>query len=283
MKTSLSSRKSLDFSSRPLVMGIINCTSDSFYSLSQANTLELALEKARAMIQEGADILDLGGESSRPGAEYVSADEEISRVLPVLKAIRNESDIPISIDTRKFVVAKTCAEYGIDIVNDISALEDAPEIASLAREEALYLVLMHKKGIPLTMQEEPYYTDVIQEVRTYLHERASFALKHGVKPEQLILDPGIGFGKRLEDNIDLIAHLEDICSIGYPVLMGLSRKRFIGAITGRETEDRLAGTISAHLFSLLHGASILRAHDVKEAVDTVKMYTAFKNRMAIIK
>ncbi|MBB6480808.1 dihydropteroate synthase [Spirochaeta isovalerica] len=258
----------------PLVMGIINCTPDSFYEGSRKQVVEDALAAARMMIREGAHILDIGGESSRPGSAYVSAEEELRRVVPVIKAIRSESDILISIDTRKAVVARAAVTAGADIVNDISALADDPELGAFAAEQKLPVILMHMKGTPETMQNDPFYEDAVAAVKKSLSEAVERALSAGIDRENIILDPGIGFGKRPEDNLDLIKGIQELKKSGFPLLIGLSRKRFIGHITGRDAADRMAGTLSANLFSAMEGADILRVHDVPETVDALKMLKA---------
>jgi len=260
---------------KPLVMGIINCTPDSFYEGSRSNAVEEALETARQMVADGAQILDIGGESSRPGSSYVSADEEIGRVIPVIKAIRTEMSVPISIDTRKKDVASAAVEAGADILNDISALRDDKELAFFAAENNMPVILMHMKGTPENMQEDPFYDDVVSSVKSELLSAVEYALSKGIKKENIVLDPGIGFGKRQHDNIDLLKGMEELKKTAYPILIGLSRKRFIGNITGRETEDRLAGTIAANAYAMMQGADILRVHDVRETMDMVRVMREF--------
>lgn len=268
----------LDLALAPLVMGIVNRTPDSFFEGSRAGSSAQALERALAMEEAGAAIVDLGGESTRPGAEYVSEDEEIERVLPVVEAIRARSDIPISVDTRKARVARLALEAGADIINDISALEDDEGMAALAARSGAALALMHKRGEPRTMQEAPSYSDVVAEVRGYLLARADYALAAGVARESIVLDPGFGFGKRYEDNLDLLFHLAEIADAGYPVLVGLSRKSFLGTATGKGIGERLAATTAAQTAAMLSGASIVRAHDIAEALDAAKLVRALKAR-----
>lgn len=258
----------------PLVMGIINCTPDSFYEGSRRGVVREALEAALQMKEDGAAILDIGGESSRPGSSYVSAEEELERVVPVIEAIRKETDLPISIDTRKKAVAQAAIEAGADILNDISALGDDPESGPYAASANIPVILMHMKGNPETMQKDPFYDDVMVSVTKALEEAAEKAFSYGIKKENIILDPGIGFGKRFQDNIDLLKGIKELRAIGYPLLIGLSRKRFIGEITGREADDRLWGTIAANLYSAGMGAEILRVHDVRETVDALKVMKA---------
>jgi dihydropteroate synthase len=259
-------------------MAIVNCTPDSFVPGSRAATTSEALERALAAEAAGAAIVDLGGESSRPGSAYVGTEEELDRIVPVVEALRRRSSIPISVDTRKAAVASAALSAGADIVNDISALEDDPEMGPLCAGTGAAVVLMHKKGTPDTMQDAPFYRDVVAEVRDYLAEAARRAEVWGISRDRIVLDPGIGFGKRPEDNLDLIAGLAEIVGAGYPVLVGLSRKAFIGAVTGRAVEGRLAGTLAANAAAVAGGASILRVHDVAETADAVRILTAINAR-----
>lgn len=252
------------------VMGIVNATPDSFFDKSRGGA-----ERALRLIDDGADLLDIGGESTRPGSEYVSAEEEIRRVVPIIDEIRKHSDIPISIDTRKFDVMKAAFEAGADILNDISALEDDEMLASFCAKENLPVILMHKRGIPSNMQKNTNYGKVVfDEVNSYLEKRAEFALASGIKPDKIWLDPGIGFGKDVKGNFELIRRCGELGSGKYPVLMALSRKSCIGAVTGREVQERLSGTLTADVLSVLHGASMVRVHDVKETVDSLKIISA---------
>lgn len=248
------------------VMGIVNVTPDSFWEKSRGGA-----EDALRLIDEGADILDVGGESSRPGSEYVSGEEELRRILPVIEAVRRKSDIPISVDTRKAAVMKAAFEAGADILNDISALEDDSALAPFAASVSIPVILMHKRGIPLTMQNDTEYADVFSEVSDYLEERAHFAVGSGIAPEKIIVDPGIGFGKNLEANAALIRRCGQLCNKKYTVLMALSRKTCVGQMTGRDVSERLAGTLAADLISVMNGADIVRVHDVKETVDTLSV------------
>ncbi|MGN0730077.1 dihydropteroate synthase [Treponema sp.] len=263
--------RNLDLASRKIttdfpafIMGIVNCTPDSFFSGSRGGA-----ERAFQLIDEGADILDLGGESTRPGSEYVDAEEEIRRVIPVIEEIRRRSDIPISVDTRKMSVMKAAFDSGADILNDVSALEDDPDMAFFAAEKEIPVILMHKRGIPSTMQASTEYEDVFREVNSYLESRAGFALSRGIKKNKIIVDPGIGFGKSLEGNLRLISGCGSLCGGKFPVLMALSRKSCIGQLTGRDVQDRLCGTLAADLFAVLKGAFMLRVHDVAPCKDTL--------------
>ena len=262
---------------KPLVMGIINCTPDSFYSDSRKTVLTEALDTAFRMIDDGADIIDIGGESTRPGSEYVDAEEEIKRLLPFLKEFRNKTDFPVSIDTRKSETAEITLSNGADIINDISALSEDPELVSVIQKHNADIILMHKQGLPSDMQNNPEYKDAVTEIKKYLEKRAAFAVGYGIKKEQITLDPGIGFGKRLEDNLEIIKNIETFKKSGYPVLIGHSRKSFLELITGRNTEERLASSLAAGLMSAAYGADILRVHDVKETVDTLKVFSSVRD------
>ncbi|MDR0556942.1 MAG: dihydropteroate synthase [Treponema sp.] len=256
---------------RVLVMAIVNCNNDSFFPQSRAADADTAVEKALLAVKDGADIIDIGGESTRPGAAYIDEEEEGRRVLPVIRGVRRQSTVPISVDTRKAAIADAALEAGANIINDISALEDDPNMGKVCAAHGAKVALMHKKGAPETMQKEPFYQDVVAEVAAYLQDAAQRALDAGVARENIILDPGIGFGKRLEDNTALIRRLATICALGYPVLAGLSRKTFIGELTGRGVAHRLAGSLAANAAAIIAGADIIRVHDVKESVDMVKV------------
>ena len=257
-------------------MGIINVTPDSFFPASRASAVAQILKRAEAMIAAGADILDIGGESSRPGADYLAADEEIARVLPAVEAIRSVSDIPISIDTRKSSVARRALAAGADMINDISALADDPDLGALAAESGAWLILMHKRGTPKEMQQDPRYDDTLGEIRTELAAAVERARAAGVDDGKIILDPGIGFGKRHRDNLLILGRLPVLRELGFPLLIGHSRKSFLERITGRPVEERLAATVAAGVLAQLGGASILRVHDVAAAVDAVKVTAAVR-------
>ena len=260
---------------KPLIMGIINCTPDSFYHASRKVNLKSALDTAFKMIEEGADIIDIGGESTRPGSEYIETEEEIRRILPFLKEFRKNTDFPVSVDTRKSETASAALENGADIINDISALSDDPVLADIIVIYNADIILMHKKGLPSDMQNNPSYrSDAVKEIKDYLEKRAEYALGQGIEKDRIILDPGLGFGKRLQDNLAIIKNIESFKESGYPVLIGHSRKSFIGILTGREPEDRLEGSLAAGLLSAVNGADILRVHDVKETSDTLKILKA---------
>ena len=260
----------------PLVMGIINCTPDSFFNSSRKTALNDALETAFRMIDEGADIIDIGGESTRPGSEYVEPEEEISRVIPFIREFRKQTDFPVSVDTRKSGVAEQALLNGADIINDISALSDDPDLADVIVRYNAGIVLMHKKGLPSDMQDNPVYEDAVSEIRKYLETRINYALEKGISSDRIIIDPGIGFGKRLQDNIDIIKNIETFRETGYPVLVGHSRKSFLGMLTDREPEERLGASLAAGIISAVNGADILRVHDVKETSDTLEIFRALK-------
>lgn len=253
------------------IMGILNVTPDSFWEGSRAKGVELGVKRALTLIEQGADIIDIGGESTRPGSDYVSEEEELKRVIPVIEGIRKHTDIPISVDTRKSKVMSEAFNAGADICNDISALSDDEQMAALAAKENAAVILMHMKGSPLTMQDKPFYEDAVKEVLSVLLKRAEYAQAQGIKKELIILDPGIGFGKRTCDNYNIIANLKTFTASGYTVLMGLSRKTFVGEITGRPVPERLAGTLAANMYSVMHGAGIVRVHDVAETKDVLSV------------
>jgi dihydropteroate synthase len=251
----------------PLIMGILNVTPDSFSDGGKFSRCDKALEQARRMIAEGVDIIDIGGESTRPGAQAVSVDEQIARVTPVIKAIRAElsESIPISIDTTLSAVAKAAIDAGATIINDISAGVRDTEILSLAAERDVPIILMHIKGLPETMQDAPYYQDVVSEVLDALQERVAAAIAAGVIKQQIAIDPGIGFGKRKQDNLDLLANLDLFVATGYPVLLGTSRKRFMGSLCDvTEPGELVSATAATTALGVQQGVQMFRVHDVKE-------------------
>ena len=271
---SLPRGRSLPLDHGPLVMGVVNVTPDSFYPLSRRRGLSEAVETALAMEAAGAAIVDLGGESTRPGSDYVSEDEELERVVPTIAEIRARSALPISVDTRKAAVARAAFDAGADIINDVSSLRHDPAMAALAAETGTAVILMHMKGAPKTMQDAPAYADCAGEVRDFLAEAASGAMAAGIDRGRILIDPGIGFGKRLEDNLDLLSRLGLVVALGYPVVVGLSRKAFIGAIVGKSVEARLASSLGAACAAWLGGALVLRVHDVGETVDALAAFIA---------
>jgi dihydropteroate synthase len=247
-------------------MGIVNVTPDSFSDGGRFLELGDAVELAKRLVSEGADLLDIGGESTRPGSDPVTVEEEIRRVVPVIQAIREAGiGTPISVDTRKLSVAERAVEAGAEIINDVSALRDEPEIADFAAERGLGVVLMHMLGTPRNMQADPRYDDVIAEIGEFFRERMAFAVERGINPEMIVLDPGIGFGKTVEHNLRILRDLDAWLSLGRPILVGPSRKRFIGAILNADVDGRLYGTIGACVAALMSGARIFRVHDVAQA------------------
>jgi dihydropteroate synthase len=252
---------------KPLIMGILNVTPDSFSDGGQYSDIDAAVRQVRRMLDEGADIIDIGGESTRPGAEPVAADEQIRRVAPVVEAIRRQvsADIPISIDTTLSAVAKAALAAGADIINDISAGRDDEAILALAAETDAPIILMHSQGTPKTMQDNPCYDDVVQEVLAALHRQIDAALKAGIKKKRIAIDPGIGFGKRKQDNIDLLAHLDAFAATGYPVLLGTSRKRFMGTICDvSEPSELVTATAVTTALGIMAGVQMFRVHDIRE-------------------
>jgi dihydropteroate synthase len=254
----------------PLVMGIVNVTPDSFSDGGECADPAAAIARARQLFAEGAALVDVGGESTRPGSAYVSEEEELGRVMPVVEAVAGE--MPVSVDTRKAGVARRAAEAGAAMVNDVSAGRDEPAIAEVCGEFDLPYVVMHMLGTPGDMQQDPRYDDVVAEVADFLAERAAWAKARGVR--QVIVDPGIGFGKTLEHNLALINNIPALADLGYPVMVGHSRKSFIGKLTGAEVEDRLGGSVAAALVAARRGAHILRVHDVAATAQALAVAAA---------
>jgi dihydropteroate synthase len=257
----------------PLVMGILNVTPDSFSDPGRFFAGNAALQQAREMVAAGADIIDVGGESTRPGAGRLSVEEELDRVLPTIEKIKEELGVLISIDTTKAEVARLAVEEGgADLVNDISALQFSEHMAATVAELNVPVILMHIKGTPENMQRDPFYIDVVGEIIDYFQQRIDFALSHDIKKEKIILDPGIGFGKRLEDNIAIIKNLKKFSVFDLPILIGISRKSFLGQLSGETIpEKRLAETITANILAVINGAAIIRVHDVAQAVKAMKI------------
>ncbi len=258
------------------VMGILNVTPDSFSDGGRFNKQQAIDFQIEKMIRDGADIIDVGGESSRPFSEPVSPEKEASRVLPVIKAIRRQSSIPISIDTTKASIARQAIEEGADIINDISALRFDPYMADLVRDTSSPVVIMHMQGTPGNMQQDPRYDDVVGEISDFLQERIEWAISKGINKDKITVDPGIGFGKTKEHNLTILKHLDRFKSLGCPVLLGHSRKAFIGSILEREVEDRDTGTAIVSALSCQKNIDIIRAHDVDKTVQAIKMATAIQ-------
>ena len=258
---------------RTYIMGVLNVTPDSFSDGGRFLNPDDAVKRALEMQAEGADIIDIGGESSRPGAEPVSVEEELRRVVPVLEEVCDKLDIPVSIDTYKSEVAEKAIELGADMVNDISALRFDPNMVKVVADYDVPVVLMHMKGTPRDMQLNPSYDDVMHEIVSFLHDRKQFAVSHGVDEHKIILDPGIGFGKRtgkgIEDNCEILRRLKELKVLGNPVLVGASRKTFIGNVCGEGEQlpvnERLEGSLAAIAVAVMNGVDVVRVHDVKES------------------
>jgi dihydropteroate synthase len=266
-------RLSLD---RPLVMGVLNITPDSFADGGVFLDLSDATDRVRQMLGEGADIVDIGGESTRPGAAPTPEASELERVIPLLQNIRLACDargVPISVDTRKPVVMRAAIAAGASMINDINALRAAGAIEALSEGSAA-VCLMHMQGEPATMQQSATYDDVVADVAAFLAERASACVAAGIDRQRIVLDPGFGFGKTVEHNLTLLRRLSEIAALGYPLLAGLSRKSTIGMLTGRGVDDRMAGSVAAALAAVARGAAIVRVHDVRETADALKVWRA---------
>jgi dihydropteroate synthase len=260
---------------RTLVMGVLNRTPDSFYDGGRYSIAETALQHARQLISEGADILDIGGESTRPGSDPVSVQEELRRVIPVIEAISSESDIAVSIDTFKSEVARQALQAGAHIVNDISGMRFDTQMPAVVAGAGAGVVLMHMQGSPKTMQQNPHYEDVVSEVKQSLSDCAQNALRAGIHADCIWLDPGIGFGKTVEHNLQLLCSLSEFRLLGYPLLIGTSRKSFIGKLLGDlPPNERLEGTLATLALAVREGANIVRVHDVQAAVRAVRVTDA---------
>ena len=266
--------RALDMSSCH-VMGILNVTPDSFSDGGRFNTVEVAVARAREMVADGAAFIDVGGESTRPGATPVSVEEELARVCPVVEAIARDLDVVISVDTSSPEVMAEVVKLGAGMINDVRALQrdGAPEVAASA---GVPVCVMHIQGEPDTMQDDPRYRNVRREVSSFLTERMRVIEKAGVRPDNIILDPGFGFGKSPQHNLQLLASLEQLQLLGHPILVGMSRKSMLGHITGRDVSERLPASLAAATISAMKGASIIRVHDVRETVDAVRVVTAME-------
>lgn len=264
-------KRILDLSSRTYLMGVLNVTPDSFCDGGRFSDPKKAITQALLMAEQGADIIDVGGESSRPGADPVSAEEELARILPVIQELVKEIDLPLSIDTCKSQVARGALEAGAAMINDISALRFDPEMKRVAKDYDVPVVLMHIKGTPKNMQENPLYGNVIKEISDYLAQSLEMAREAGIDEDKLVVDPGIGFGKKAEHNLEIVKNLKALAHLGKPILIGLSRKSFIGKVLDLPLEERLEGSLAALAVAIVNGANILRVHDVKESKRVARM------------
>lgn len=255
----------------PLVMGILNVTPDSFSDGGKYNNSQKAIDRASKMEDEGADIIDIGGESTRPGAEQVDIEEELNRVIPVIEGVRQNSNIIISIDTYKSVVADKAISAGANIINDVSGLRFDNNMAHIASEAKVPVIVMHMLGNPQNMQNDPFYSNLMEELITFFKERVEVLISNGINTKNIILDPGIGFGKTVEHNFTIIRELNRIVDLGFPVLIGPSRKSFIGNTLNLPPEDRIEGTAAAVTAAIMNGSRIVRVHDVKEMLRVVKV------------
>lgn len=271
----------LTISHRPLVMGVVNVTPDSFSDGDRYFDANAAIAQALQLVQQGADLLDIGGESTRPGSQPVPLDEELRRVVPVIEGLARQVSVRLSIDTSKAEVARQCLERGAHIINDVTALTGDPGMADVARQFGCGVVLMHMQGTPATMQIDPRYGDVVAEVCRYLEERIQTLVGQGLARECLAIDPGIGFGKRHQHNLELIAHLEKFQSLGRPLCLGVSRKGTIDKILNRPVEERLIGSLAIACYAAAKGAvQIVRVHDVAETVDAIRVIAALTSALA---
>lgn len=259
---------------RPLIMGVVNVTPDSFSDGGHFLQAQAAVDHARRLIDEGADLLDVGGESTRPGAEPVALDKERRRVLPVIEALAG-AGVPLSVDTQKPELMREAVAAGAALINDVNGFEAPGALEAVAGSDCA-ICIMHRQGDPRTMQQSPQYSDVVAEVDAWLRQRAAAAAQAGIVHERIALDPGFGFGKTLEHNLALLRDLKVIASAGYPVLAGLSRKSMIGALTGRPVGERMAGSIASALLAAQRGAAIVRVHDVAATRDALKIWQAVK-------
>jgi dihydropteroate synthase len=269
--------RTLSLGSRPLVMGIVNVTPDSFSDGGKFATVDAALTHALKLVQDGADLLDIGGESTRPGSESVTLDEEIRRVVPVVEGLVKQAGVPISIDTSKAEVARHCLERGAHIINDVTALAGDVEMLDVARRFRPGLVLMHMQGAPATMQIDPRYDDVVNDITHFFEDRLQAVVAHGLARECVVFDPGIGFGKTRQHNLEILARLREFQRLGRPVCLGVSRKGFLGKILDRPLERRLPGSLAAICYAQAHGAvQIVRVHDVAETRDALTVISAIQ-------
>ncbi|MDN3485307.1 dihydropteroate synthase [Pseudoalteromonas sp. APC 3224] len=274
-KINLARGRALDLS-ETIIMGIVNVTPDSFSDGGQFFNITAALKHAMQLLDDGATILDIGGESTRPGAPDVTLEDELQRVIPIIKAIREQSDCVISIDTSKSEVMRQAIEAGADIVNDVRALQEPGALEVVAQYPDVVVCLMHMQGQPRSMQNDPHYNDLASEINDFFNQRIAACETAGIRQSQLILDPGFGFGKTLKHNYQILSQFNDFAQFGLPLLAGLSRKSMIGNLLNRDTENRLAGSLAGALIAAQNGAHIIRVHDVKETADVLGVYQACK-------
>jgi dihydropteroate synthase len=258
-------------------MGILNVTPDSFSDGGRFVDPVAAVDQAQKMIAEGADIIDIGGESTRPGVPYINEEEEIVRIRPIVEALGKRTDIPLSIDTRKAAVAQVALDLGVAIVNDVSALQDDSRMAQVIEESGAGVVLMHRQGHSATMQDAPHYEDVVEEVKSFLAKRVALAQSMGIPSDRIIVDPGIGFGKTCKHNFRILANLGEFLELNQPLLVGLSRKGFIGELTGKPVAEREMGNAAAIAIAVWQGTHILRVHDVGAMKDAIRVAQALQN------
>ncbi len=268
--------KKIPLGSRALVMGVLNVTPDSFSDGGQFLDPHFAIDQVQKMIADGADIIDVGAESTRPGSRTIEVVEELQRLRPVLQVLGKKCSVPISVDTRKAEVAKRALDWGVHLVNDVSALRFDMDLGHLVANTRAGIVLMHMKGDPETMQDHCQYDNVVDEVKTFLQDRIEIAESYGIDREQIVIDPGIGFAKNTEQNLSLLRGLTAFKSLGQPVLVGVSRKSFIGAVLNKPVGKRIMGTAAAVTMAVLHGAKIVRVHDVEHMKDVVTMVSAIQ-------
>ena len=266
--------KQLSFGQRTLIMGVLNVTPDSFSDGGCYLDVAAAINHAKKMVEDGADVIDIGGESSRPGASPASTEEELSRVHPVVEGIVDEVSVPVSIDTCKSAVARRALESGANIVNDITALCGDAEMAKVVAEMNAGVILMHMRGTPRTMQQLPVYGDVVSEISSWLQRRIEEAETNGVPPDKIVIDPGIGFGKTVDHNLEILRRIDEFRNLNKPVLIGTSRKSFIGKILDLPVNDRIEGTAATVAWAIAHGADMIRVHDVKTMHRVARMTDA---------
>jgi dihydropteroate synthase len=266
----------VDLSSRTHIMGVLNVTPDSFSDGGKFFKSDDAVRQGMEMIEQGADMIDVGGESTRPGSDPLPTEDELSRVIPVIGSLSRKSDIPVSIDTYKAEVARRALDAGAQMINDISALRFDPGMKEVAAKYKVPIVLMHIKGTPKEMQKDPHYDDVIAEITEYLRQSIGMAQDAGIDREKIIIDPGIGFGKRLQDNLNILKNLKEFSILECPILVGCSRKSFIGRVLDLRVEERLEGSLAALAVAVMNGANIVRVHDVRESKRVVGVVDAIR-------